>query len=123
MMNGERTREKKAFYNLRMQQSQLSVPVPHLQFTQSTRRVIENNEDDERNNDNRGDGDSKKVQKRIERVYENVRNVIRVIDNLVSFEDKSPVPNVNTFEFCNEFSYKGGGCLKLTTRDYRLYHR
>lgn len=120
-----------------MQQPQLSVPVPHLQFTRSTQRtVVDNNKnsneethkdsnvDDNGNNDKDDkDKETKKPQTRIEYIYENNRSVIRICNNIISFEGKLSAPDINTFEFCDMFSYEGGGCLKLLTRDHRLYHR
>lgn len=117
---------KKTFYNLRMQQPQLAVPAPHLQFTRSTQTtLIEDVKDDDRVNNGQGDknNDTKKLRTRIERIYENKKNIIRVCDNVVNFEEKLSAPDINTFEFCDQFSYNGGGCLKLITTDDRLYHR
>lgn len=119
-INGESTPEKRAFYNLRMQQLQLAIPVPHLQFTRSTQRIF--TEDIEENENNDSD-DANKKETRIERIYENERSIIRVCGKIVKIEDKLPAVDVNTFEFCDQFSYNGGGCLKLITRDHRLYHR
>ncbi|XP_036149552.1 cytosolic endo-beta-N-acetylglucosaminidase isoform X2 [Monomorium pharaonis] len=125
VINGEITPTKKAFYNLRMQQLQLAIPVPHLQFTQSTQRILTENGENEKqsNNDNDKRDSTKKKEIRIERIYENKKNIIRVCDNVVKFEDKLSVIDVNSFEFCNQFSYNGGGCLKLITKNPRLYHR
>lgn len=121
MINGESTSEKKAFYNLRMQQLQLAVPVPHLQFTRSTQQTLD---DKKHNNDESNDTDCEKKETKIERIYENRKTIIRVCGNVVKFENKlSTDVDVNTFEFCDQFSYNGGGCLKLITRDHRLYHR
>ncbi|XP_077257220.1 cytosolic endo-beta-N-acetylglucosaminidase isoform X2 [Temnothorax americanus] len=127
MINGESTPEKKAFYNLRMQQLQLAIPVPYLQFTRSTQRTLpgdvvnEEHNNDENNKSNDTSCDKKKT--RIERIYENRKNIIRVCGKVVEFEDKLSAVDVNTFEFCDKFSYNGGGCLKLVTRDPRLHHR
>lgn len=114
-MRDDRTRRNTAFYNLRMQKPQLSVPVPHLRFTRSTQRVL--------TEDVVEDNKDTATKTKIECIYENKCNVIRICNNVVSFENKFPAPDVNTFEFCDRFSYKGGGCLKLITRDQRLYHR
>ncbi|XP_050455330.1 cytosolic endo-beta-N-acetylglucosaminidase [Cataglyphis hispanica] len=125
-INGESAHGKKAFYNLRMQQPQLSVPAPHLQFTRSTQRtLIEDVENNDGDNNGKGDkdNDTKKTRTRIEHIYENRKNIIRVCDNVINIEEKLPTPNFNTFEFCDKFSYNGGGCLKLITTDDRLYHR
>ncbi|EFN68758.1 Cytosolic endo-beta-N-acetylglucosaminidase [Camponotus floridanus] len=124
-INGESVHGKKTFYNLRMQQLQLAVPAPHLQFTRSTQTTLEDVKDDDGVNNGQGDknNDIKKLRTRIEHIYENKRNIIRVCDNVVNFEEKLPAPNINTFEFCDQFSYNGGGCLKLITTDDRLYHR
>ncbi|XP_011052614.1 PREDICTED: cytosolic endo-beta-N-acetylglucosaminidase isoform X1 [Acromyrmex echinatior] len=119
-VNGEITPEKKAFYNLRMQQLQLAIPVPHLQFTRLTQRILTGNVEDENNENNET---CEKKENRIERIYENRKNIIRVCGNSVKFEDKLSAVDINTFEFCDQFSYNGGGCLKLITRDHRLYHR
>lgn len=109
-----------------MQQLQLAVPTPHLQFTRSIQTtLIEDVEDDDEVNNGQGDknNDTKKPRTRIEHTYENRKNIIRVCNNVINFEEKLPVSNINTFEFCNQFSYNGGGCLKLITTDDRLYHR
>lgn len=109
-----------------MQQPQLAVPVPYLQFTRFTQTtLIENVESDNEVNKDQSnkDNDTKKPRTRIERIYENKKNIIRVCDNIVNFEEKLPASDINTFEFCDQFSYNGGGCLKLITRDNRLYHR
>lgn len=109
-----------------MQQPQLTVSAPHSQFTRSTQTtLIEDVENDDEVNNGQGDkdNDTKKPRTRIERIYENRKNIIRVCDNVVNFEEKLPALDVNTFEFCDQFSYNGGGCLKLITRDHRLYHR
>lgn len=124
MINGESTSEKKAFYNLRMQQLQLAIPVPHLQFTRSTQRILVKDDDEKHNNDESNGTDCEQKETQIERIYENKRNIIRVCGNVVTFENKlSTDVDVNTFEFCDQFSYNGGGCLKLITRDHTLYHR
>ncbi|KAL0122537.1 hypothetical protein PUN28_007324 [Cardiocondyla obscurior] len=129
-INGESTPEKTAFYNLRIQQLQLQIPVPHLQFTQTTQRMLTNDaadDADEQHNDDKSskndgaDCGKKKVQ--IERIYENKKSIIRVCGNVVKFENKELAENVNSFEFCDRFSYNGGGCLKLITKDPRSYHR
>lgn len=106
-----------------MQQPQLSVPAPHSQFTRSTQRTLIENNDGVNNDQGDKDNDTKKTCTRIERIYENRKNIIRVCDNIINIEEKLPVPNFNTFEFCDKFSYNGGGCLKLITTDDRLYHR
>lgn len=125
MINGESTPGNKAFYNLRMQQLQLAIPVPHLQFTRSTQRTL--TEDDEKHNHDENnksnDADCKKKDVRIERIYENEKNIMRVCGKVVKFENKLSDVDGNTFEFCDRFSYNGGGCLKLITRDCRRYHR
>jgi len=100
-----------------MQQLQLTIPVPHLQFTRSTQRILTEDENNESNET------CEKKENRIERIYENRKNIIRVCGNLIKFEDKLSTIDINTFEFCDQFSYNGGGCLKLITRDHRLYHR
>ncbi|XP_011156216.1 cytosolic endo-beta-N-acetylglucosaminidase isoform X1 [Solenopsis invicta] len=129
IINGESTPENKAFYNLRMQQLQLAIPVPHLQFTQSKLRILNDVEDKnienekQSSNEHNKSKDAKKKETRIERIYENKKSIIRVCDNIVQFEKKLSAVDVNTFEFCNQFSYNGGGCLKLITKDHRLYHR
>ncbi|EZA56459.1 Cytosolic endo-beta-N-acetylglucosaminidase [Ooceraea biroi] len=136
-INGEGTYGKKAFYNLRVQQPQLSVPVPHLQFTRSIQRaIIDNNKDskDKINRDRDADDDggndkadkdkeAKKPETRVEHVYENSRSTVRIRSNVISFENKLSAPDDNTFEFCDIFSFEGGGCLKLVTRNPRSYHR
>jgi len=125
MINGENTSGKKAFYNLRIQQLQLAIPVPHLQFTRSIQRILVKDDDEKHDNNESNDTVCEKKEKtQIERIYENKRNIIRVCGNVVTFENKlSTDVDVNTFEFCDQFSYNGGGCLKLITRDHTLYHR
>lgn len=103
-----------------MQQLQLAIPVPHLQFTRSTQRILIGDVEDKNNESNET---CEKKENRIERIFENRKNIIRVCGNLVKFEDKLSAVDINTFEFCDQFSYNGGGCLKLITRDHRLYHR
>lgn len=126
MINGESTPGNKAFYNLQMQQLQLAIPVPHLQFTRSTQRTLTEDVDEKHDNDENNksnDTDCEKKNVRIERIYENKKNIIRVCGKVVKFENKLSAVDVNIFEFCDRFSYNGGGCLKLITKDYRRYHR
>lgn len=56
-------------------------------------------------------------------VYETKKNVIRILENIVNIQDKMAIMDVNCFEFCNQLSFEGGGCLKLITNDLRSYHR
>lgn len=109
-----------------MQQPQLSVAAPHSQFTRSTQRTLledgENNDEVNNGQDDK-DNNTNKTHTRIERIYENRKNIIRVCDNVVNIEEKLSAPDFNTFEFCDRFSYNGGGCLKLITTNDRLYHR
>lgn len=126
MINGESTPGNKAFYNLRMQQLQLPLPVPHLQFTRSTQRTLTEDVDEKHDNDESNksnDTDGKKKDVRIERIYENKKNIIRVCGKVVQFENKLSFVDVNTWEFCDRFSYNGGGCLKLITKNDMQYHR
>lgn len=110
---------------MRKQQLQLAIPVPHLQFTRTTQRILPEVVEDEKHNneENNKNNDNKKKEIRIEHIYENKKNIIRVCGNIVQFENKLSAIDVNTFEFCDQFSYNGGGCLKLITRDSKLYHR
>lgn len=125
MINGESTPGKKEFYNLRMQQLQLAIPVPFLQFTHSRQQTLPAEDEKDNNNENNksNDTDCKKKETRIERIYENMKSIIRVCGKVVKFEKKFSGIDFNTFEFCDRFSYNGGGCLKLITRNHRQYHR
>jgi len=99
--------------------------VPHLQFTRSVQRIINHNKDEINspiNNDSNNDQDKETKKPQMEHIYENSRSIVRICDKAINFEMKE-APDVNSFEFCDLFSYKGGGCLKLITRDHGLYHR
>jgi len=98
--------------------------MPHLEFTRSTQRILNDNKDEIKSNinDNEKNKDKESKKLRIEHIYENSRSIVRICDKAINFETKL-APDVNSFEFCDLFSYKGGGCLKLITRDHGLYHR
>ncbi|KAI4487028.1 hypothetical protein M0802_012128 [Mischocyttarus mexicanus] len=100
---------KKPFYNLSMQKMQISVPTPFLKIVAFSEEVVEKNENDSK--------------KKVLYVYETEKSYVRVLGNVVNFQPKSVVTNENYFEFCNEYSYEGGGCLKLITKTPRNYHR
>ncbi|XP_076170633.1 cytosolic endo-beta-N-acetylglucosaminidase isoform X1 [Ptiloglossa arizonensis] len=102
--------ERKSFYNLAMQKPQISMPMPHLKFV----RILEL-----KNEGNVKEGSKSPVIY----VYETKKHVIRVFKNIVNIEDKLPILDINFFEFYDEFSYDGGGCLKLITNDPTVYHR
>lgn len=57
---------------------------------------------------------------RIEKLYLNEWHIIEENENLT---DKTIVLRDNSFEYCEDFSYEGGGCLRVITRNERLYHR
>lgn len=57
---------------------------------------------------------------RIEELYLKGWHIIEEDENLT---DKSMVLRGNTFEYCEDFSYEGGGCLRVITRNEKLYHR
>nr|XP_034193175.1 cytosolic endo-beta-N-acetylglucosaminidase-like isoform X1 [Osmia lignaria]XP_034193176.1 cytosolic endo-beta-N-acetylglucosaminidase-like isoform X1 [Osmia lignaria]XP_034193177.1 cytosolic endo-beta-N-acetylglucosaminidase-like isoform X1 [Osmia lignaria]XP_034193178.1 cytosolic endo-beta-N-acetylglucosaminidase-like isoform X1 [Osmia lignaria]XP_034193180.1 cytosolic endo-beta-N-acetylglucosaminidase-like isoform X1 [Osmia lignaria]XP_034193181.1 cytosolic endo-beta-N-acetylglucosaminid len=108
------TLEEKPFYNLSLQKPQISVPMPNLKFTLFPQPEEAKSEDD-RNECAR--------KKSVEYIYETKNNIIRIFEKNVDIQTKTPVPDINCFEFCNEFSFEGGGCLKLITNNSGLYHR
>ncbi|XP_054000563.1 uncharacterized protein LOC128888008 isoform X2 [Hylaeus anthracinus] len=111
VVEGKNIFERKSFYNLAMQKPQISVPIPHLKFM----HVLRNSENE---------GDKSQCSKMpIECIYETKKHAIRILKNIVNIEDKSSISDINYFEFCDQFSYEGGGCLKLITNDPKLYHR
>lgn len=100
-----------------MQKPQLSVPTPHFQFTRTTHRALSDDIKDDTDKDN-------KLPERIEHIYENKSNIIRIQGNVVNVENKLSFLDVNcTYEFSDKFSYEGGGCLKLITNIRNSYHR
>ena len=110
---GEIIFEEKSFYNLGMQKPQISVPMPHLKFTLLP-DIPEPKSKDDRN---------ECANTATEYIYETKKHVIRILGSAVSIESKLPLTDVNCFEFCDRFSFEGGGCLKLITNDSRQYHR
>ncbi|XP_076389021.1 cytosolic endo-beta-N-acetylglucosaminidase isoform X2 [Megachile rotundata] len=104
---------EKPFYNLSLQMPQISVPVPHLKFTVFP-QLPEPKSENDRN-------ECPKISE--EYVYETKYNIIRVFKQTANIENKIPISDVNCFEFCNEFSFEGGSCLKLITNNSGLYHR
>ncbi|XP_068977666.1 cytosolic endo-beta-N-acetylglucosaminidase isoform X3 [Bombus flavifrons] len=111
----ERKFKYKPFYNLSLQNPQISVPIPHMKFTSSPQLPEPKSENDR----------NECSEESIQYVYETRKNVIRVLKNVVNIENKMPMLHVNSFEFCSQFSFKGGGCIKLTTNDLTTgsYHR
>ncbi|KAK1118983.1 hypothetical protein K0M31_013753 [Melipona bicolor] len=107
------TFEAKSFYNLSLQKPQISVPIPHLKFTYFSQPPEPKN----------GNDRNECAKKPIQYVYETKKHIIRILDNVASIQDKIPILDVNSFEFCNQFSYEGGGCLKLITKELNSYHR
>ncbi|KAK2581092.1 hypothetical protein KPH14_007916 [Odynerus spinipes] len=101
----------KPFYNLSMQKLQISVPVPLLRILDCKEEVKPVN----------SDNDTSK--KETHYIYETEKAYVRVHGNVVNFEPKSIISNENSFEFCTNYSYEGGGCLKLVTKTPRRYHR
>lgn len=57
---------------------------------------------------------------RIEELYLKGWHIIEENENLT---DKSMIFQGNTFEYCEDFSFEGGGCLRVITRNEKLYHR
>ncbi|EFN77158.1 Cytosolic endo-beta-N-acetylglucosaminidase [Harpegnathos saltator] len=123
----ERLNEGKGFYELRLQQPQLSVPVRILDLKNTTYthliagksaadKTIKILEEDDADI---GD-DIKTPMTRIEELYLKWWHIIEENENLT---DKSIVLRGNTFEYCEDFSYEGGGCLRVITRNEKLYHR
>ncbi|XP_076289893.1 cytosolic endo-beta-N-acetylglucosaminidase-like isoform X1 [Lasioglossum baleicum] len=104
---------QKPFYNLSKQKPQISVPIPHLKFTRVPRLLASKQKDEKK--------ETSKTP--IEYVYETIKNVIRILGNVANIENKLPIQDLNYFEFHNQMSYEGGGCLKLITNDPRSYHR
>lgn len=93
-----------------MQKVQISVPVPLLKILGFTEeKAVNDNESSSK--------------KEVLYVYETEKSYVRVLGNVASFQPKSIPTNVNYFEFCNEYSYEGGGCLKLMTKNPGEYHR
>ncbi|XP_060831434.1 cytosolic endo-beta-N-acetylglucosaminidase-like isoform X1 [Bombus pascuorum] len=112
--DGKRFKHK-PFYNLSLQNPQISVPIPHMKFTSSPQLPEPKSENDR----------NECSEEPIHYVYETRKNVVRVLKNVVNIENKMPMLYGNSFEFCSEFSFRGGGCIKLTTNDLttRSYHR
>ncbi|XP_076635852.1 cytosolic endo-beta-N-acetylglucosaminidase-like isoform X2 [Colletes latitarsis] len=102
--------EKKSFYNLAMQKPQISVPAPYLKFISS--RELKHKDDE-----------TQSSKEWTEYIYETRRYVIRIYKNIATIDNQSPVADVNFFEFCDQFSYEGGSCLKLITNEPKSYHR
>lgn len=112
-VEGKNIWEQRSFYNLSKQMPQISVPTPHLQFTYVPQLPEPKNENDR----------NECSKQPIQYIYETKRNVIRILENVINIQDKMPILDINCFEFCNQFSFEGGGCLKLITNDLRSYHR
>ncbi|XP_016770643.1 cytosolic endo-beta-N-acetylglucosaminidase isoform X2 [Apis mellifera] len=113
IVEGKNIWEQRSFYNLSKQMPQISVPTPHLQFTYVPQLPEPKNENDR----------NECPKQPIQYIYETKKNVIRILENVVNIQDKMPILDINCFEFCNQFSFEGGGCLKLITNDLRSYHR
>lgn len=107
------TFEAKSFYNLSLQKPQISVPIPHLKFTHFPQPPEPKSKNDR----------NECAKRPTQYVYETRKHIIRILENVASIQDKIPILNVNSFEFCNQFSYEGGGCLKLITNELNAYHR
>ncbi|XP_047363269.1 cytosolic endo-beta-N-acetylglucosaminidase isoform X1 [Vespa velutina] len=102
--------DEKPFYNLSMQKVQISVPVPLLKILGYTEeKPIDDNKSSSK--------------KEALYVYETEKCYVRFLGNVVSFQPKLLPTNVNYFEFSNVYSYEGGGCLKLITKNPDEYHR
>lgn len=76
--------------------------------------------EDDGDNEDIDDDDVATPMTRIEKLYLKEWHIIEENENLT---DKSIVLRGNTFEYCEDFSYEGGGCLRLITRNEQLYHR
>ncbi|CAL7935875.1 unnamed protein product [Xylocopa violacea] len=113
VVDGKNTIEEKSFYNLLMQMPQISVSTPHLKFNRVPQIPEPKNENDR----------NECWKKDTLYVYETRKNVIRILERVVTIEDKMPILDANCFKFCKQFSFEGGGCLELTTNDLRAYHR
>nr|XP_050861167.1 cytosolic endo-beta-N-acetylglucosaminidase-like isoform X1 [Vespula vulgaris] len=107
--------DEKPFYNLSMQKVQISVAVPLLKILGFAEEKPVDDDDD--------DDDESSSKKEALYVYETEKSYVRVLGNVASFQPKSLPTSANYFEFCNEYSYEGGGCLKLITGNPREYHR
>ncbi|XP_014470080.1 PREDICTED: cytosolic endo-beta-N-acetylglucosaminidase isoform X2 [Dinoponera quadriceps] len=142
----KRLSKEEGFYELHRQQPQLSVPVRILNLTSETYikliaqktaiyKNIQANDDNESIDGNDENANDKSTDKddeidevdniitpmtRIEKLYLKGWHIIEDCENLT---DKSIVLQGNTFEYCNDFSYEGGGCLRMITRNEKLYHR
>ncbi|KZC13919.1 Cytosolic endo-beta-N-acetylglucosaminidase [Dufourea novaeangliae] len=113
VVEGKTIYEKKSFYNLSLQKPQISVAVPHLRFTHFPNLPDPKKENDEK-------AHSKET---TEYVYETKKNILRILGNVATIENKSSMLDTNYLEFYDRLSYDGGGCLKLITNDPRSYHR
>ncbi|KOC65157.1 Cytosolic endo-beta-N-acetylglucosaminidase, partial [Habropoda laboriosa] len=113
VIEGRSIFEEKPFYNLSIQKPQISVPVPHLKFTHIPQPAALGNVN------SRNECTSNSTQY----IYETKKNIIQILGNVVSIHDKLPMVDVNYFEFYNQTSFEGGGCLKIFTNDLRYYHR
>ncbi|KAG7189443.1 hypothetical protein KM043_017144 [Ampulex compressa] len=107
---GKSTFKEKPFFNLTLQKPQISVVTPHLEFTHM---ILPPTLVDKQ----------KPSTEHEECIYETKQNIIRICKDVVNFEPKTIVSNFNCFEYYDRFSYEGGGCLKLVTKDSTVYHR
>ncbi|CAK9803833.1 Cytosolic endo-beta-N-acetylglucosaminidase [Anthophora plagiata] len=113
VVQGRSIFEERPFYNLSMQKPQISVPIPHLKFIHIPQPAASENV-------NSRDECTKNS---LEYIYETKKNVIRILKNTVNIQEKTPIQDVNYFEFYNQASFEGGGCLKMFTNDLKYYHR
>ncbi|XP_017763389.1 PREDICTED: cytosolic endo-beta-N-acetylglucosaminidase [Eufriesea mexicana] len=113
VIKGKSIFEEKSFYNLSLQKPQISVPIPYLKFTYFPQPPEQKSENDR----------NECVKSAVQYVYETRKYVIRILENNVNIQNKTPLLDVNYFEFCTQFSFEGGGCLKLITNDLKSYHR
>lgn len=99
--NGVSNEENVSFYNLSLQQPQISVPPVHLKFI----------------NKNIAKDKTTKC------LYETIFQIIEVKGNKINLEKKSLPTPVHYVDFCKDISYNGGGCLKLVANRRETYQR
>ncbi|XP_015127690.1 cytosolic endo-beta-N-acetylglucosaminidase isoform X1 [Diachasma alloeum] len=102
--------ESGSFFNLNLQKLQISVPSLHLKFTY-------------KNIPEPPPKSTSSKQQAPECTFETPFEVIKVQGRKITFLPKNLSVSVNRTDFCNDFSYGGGGCLQVTTIHPQNYHR
>lgn len=99
------------FYNLSMQRPQILAPGLHSKFTYiDIPPPVESK-------------DKKVPAEKPECTFETPFEIMKVTGKRIVFVAKTPSVPVNCTEYCEEYSYDGGGCLRLVTEDTNIYHR